>query len=184
MTLVINTRVSRFLLGVAAGLFSGGVATANAAYLSGSCCADLEERIAELEATTARKGARSVSFTISGWVDEAIFFWNDGVEQNVYVGTNSLEQSRFKFVGEAKIVDGWSAGYNLEIGVSSDPSGNFTQNSPSAGGISVRTVRKSNWFLKNKELGKLTVGLEGEATYHLLDDDDRPDLPWCCFHRG
>ena len=44
----------------AAGLFMGGV-TAQAADLGGNCCADLEERVAELEATTVRKGNRKVS---------------------------------------------------------------------------------------------------------------------------
>ena len=45
----------------AAGLSAGGLATsANAADLGGNCCADLEERVAELEATTARKGNRKV----------------------------------------------------------------------------------------------------------------------------
>ena len=51
----------------AAGLLAGGMATgASAADLGGNCCADLEERIAELEATTARKGNRKVSLTITG----------------------------------------------------------------------------------------------------------------------
>ncbi len=54
----------------------------------------LKKRIAELEATTARKGNRKVSLTMSGWVNEAVFFWDDGVEKNAYVGTNSLEQTR------------------------------------------------------------------------------------------
>ena len=90
---------------------------AAAADLGGDCCADLEERIAELEATTARKGNRKVSLTISGWVNEAVFAWDDSRERNVYVGTNALEQSRFRFTGEAKIMNGWSAGYTLEIGV-------------------------------------------------------------------
>ncbi|MFA5952918.1 MAG: porin, partial [Hyphomicrobium sp.] len=90
-----------------------GAAPAAAADLGGNCCADLEERIAELEATTARKGNRKVSLTISGWVNEAVFFWDDGVERNTYVGTNELEQSRFRVTGDAKIVDGWSAGYVL-----------------------------------------------------------------------
>ena len=46
----------------------GGVPSARAADLGGDCCADLEERVAELEATTARKGNRRVSLTISGQV--------------------------------------------------------------------------------------------------------------------
>ncbi|WP_334148124.1 hypothetical protein [Hyphomicrobium sp.] len=40
-----------------------------AADLGGDCCADLEERIAELEATTARKGNRKVSLEVYGHVN-------------------------------------------------------------------------------------------------------------------
>ncbi len=39
-----------------------------AADLGGDCCADLEERIADTESTTARKGNRKVSLKISGWL--------------------------------------------------------------------------------------------------------------------
>lgn len=141
-----------------------------AADLGGDCCADLEERVAELEATTARKGNRKVSLTVSGWVNQAVFFWDDGVENNAYVGTNALEQDRVRFVGEAKISDGWSAGYNIELGLLGADSKSFSQtsdaNSNSAG------MRKAYWFIKSKSYGKVTVGQEGTATYHLLDDAD------------
>jgi hypothetical protein len=112
---------------VAAGVVFGGIASAQAADLGGDCCADLEERIAELEATTARKGNRKVSLTISGWVSEAVFWWDDGTEQNAYVATNALEQDRFKLSGEAKIADGWSAGYTIEIGIVGAPSNKLDQ---------------------------------------------------------
>lgn len=49
-----------------------GMGAANAADLGGDCCADLEERVATLEATTARKGNRKVSLTISGWVNHSM----------------------------------------------------------------------------------------------------------------
>ena len=55
-----------------------GAMPAAAADLGGDCCADLEERIAELEATTARKGNRKVKLEISGHVNEALIFWDDG----------------------------------------------------------------------------------------------------------
>lgn len=160
------------LCGVAAG------SSAQAADLGGNCCADLEERIAELEATTARKGNRKVSLKISGWVNEAVFGWNDGTESNVYVGTNNLEQSRFRFTGEAKIDNDWSAGYTIEVGVWGRDSSRWNQNSPGDQSNPSSTalhdyglqLRKSNWFLKSKRLGKVTVGLDGTATYHLLDD--------------
>jgi predicted porin len=161
---------ARLALLAASGLFVMGAATAQAADLGGDCCADLEERIAELEATTARKGNRKVSLTISGWVNEAVFFWDDGTESNVYVGTNDLERTRFKFAGEAKIADGWSAGYVIEIGIRANNSGNFSQDVPST--TTPPDLRHSYWFLKSKSLGRLAVGQTGMSTYHLLDDAD------------
>ncbi len=158
------------------GIMLGGV-SAQAADLGGDCCADLEERVADLEATTARKGNRKVSLTISGWVNEAAFFWDDGTESNVYVGTNNLEQSRFKFAGEAKIDKDWSAGYTIEIGIWGHDSSRWNQigpQDPAAAGSHDNSmqIRKSNWWIKSKTYGKLTVGLEGTSTYHLLDDAD------------
>ncbi len=101
----------------AAGLLAGGLATsANAADLGGNCCADLEERVAELEATTARKGNRKVSLTISGWVAEQIVGWDDGVESNAYVGgIGTTLGTNVKFTGQAQIAPGWTAGYVLHL---------------------------------------------------------------------
>src|SRR6185437_3463157 len=110
------------LLSAATVLIWGWALPATAADLGGDCCADLEERVAELEATTARKGNRKVSLTVSGWVNEAVFWWDDGSERNTYVGTNAVEQTRVRFVGEAKINADWTAGYQLEIGTQGDPS--------------------------------------------------------------
>ena len=142
------------------------------------CCADLEARIAELEATTARKGNRKVSVTVSGWVNEAIFAWDDGTKADAYIGTNFVEQSRFRFVGEAKIDKDWSAGYLLEFGVSGHPSNQWDQDSIASKSLNSTNrenaviARKSNWFIKSKRLGQFAVGLNSMATYHLLDDAD------------
>jgi predicted porin len=155
----------------AAGLLgAAGAMPAAAADLGGNCCADLEERIAELEATTARKGNRKVSLTISGWVNQAVFFWDDGVENNAYVGTNGLEQDRFRVLGEAGITSGWTAGYILEAGINGNDSKKFSQDSQ--GSSNNISLRKSAWFIKSKQLGKLTVGKFDPATYHLIDNVD------------
>jgi predicted porin len=155
-----------FVVAVAVAAYGGS--PARAADLGGNCCGDLEERIAELEATTARKGNRKVSLTISGWVNEAVFAWDDGVERNAYVGTNALEQSRVRWLGEAQISSGWSAGYILEMGIFGADSKSFSQDD--AAGRNKLSTRKASWFIKSKDLGKVTVGQDGTATYHLLDD--------------
>ena len=140
-------RTSLLAIAASASLFATG---ASAADLGGNCCADLEERIAELEATTVRKGNRKVSLTVSGHVNEDIVFWDDGHERNIYAGmTNLGAQTRFRFVGNAKITGEVTAGYLLEIGTASTRSIRLTRTlttpaalSPSVtvlGGSSTRT---------------------------------------------
>jgi len=52
-------------------------AAVRAADIGGNCCADLEERVAELEATTADKGNRKVTVTLYGRVNRIVNFWDD-----------------------------------------------------------------------------------------------------------
>ena len=68
-----------------------------AADLGGDCCADLEERIAELEATTVRKGNKKVSVTLYGQENHAALFWDDGAEKNFYVVDNNYEFLSLRF---------------------------------------------------------------------------------------
>ena len=74
---------SRFAIAAALGLVVG-VSSVRAADLGGNCCADLEERIAELEATTARKGNRKMSLTITGQVHRMVLWWDDGHSSKTY----------------------------------------------------------------------------------------------------
>lgn len=149
----------------AAGLFMGGVA-AKAADLGGNCCADLEERVAELEATTARKGNRKVSLEVSGHVHEAIVFYDvrtdNGVneESNIHIGTHGASESRFRFRGSAKIDADWSAGFLMEFGVSANNLGDIDQdrgNSPRL------RIRHEALYLKSNTMGTLWLGQTSSA---------------------
>ncbi|WP_295558521.1 hypothetical protein [uncultured Hyphomicrobium sp.] len=154
----------RLSLLAAVGILLVGGASAQAADLGGDCCADLEERIAELEATTARKGNRKVSLTVYGQVNEALMFWDDGFESNVYQVTNDNSRTRFGFKGEAKINDDWKAGYVLEIGVRGANSKRFTQDSTDGGAEEVGLdTRHSRWFLQSKSLGTVSMGVTPTA---------------------
>lgn len=152
----------------AAGLLSGGV-SAKAADLGGNCCADLEERVAELEATTARKGNRKVSLTVSGHVNEAVMFWNvddaNGAahndESNVYIGTHNASRSRFRFKGSAAITADWSAGFFMEFGVRRNNSGGVNQNNPNAAaGID---IRHEALYVRSKRYGTVWLGWSSAA---------------------
>jgi hypothetical protein len=111
---------SRIAIAAALGMTLGGFAMsaspAKAADLGGDCCADLEERVAELEATTVRKGNKKVSVTLSGWVVKLGSWWDDGHETNFYVGDKDTTlSSHFQISGSAQISPGWSAGYTIAV---------------------------------------------------------------------
>lgn len=129
-----------------------------AADLGGDCCADLEERIAELEATTGRKGNRKVSLTVYGKVNEAIGFWDDGVESNVYQFTNDTSRTRFGFKGKAKINSDWFAKFRIEIGIRSADQGDLTADSDDTTGAGPLDLRRAEWTLGSKTYGSITVG--------------------------
>ncbi len=147
----------RMSLLAAAGFLLVGGASAQAADLGGDCCADLEERIAELEATTARKGNRKVSLSIYGHVNEAIGWWDDGVETNVYNMTNDSSRTRFGFRGKASITSDLYAEYRLEIGVRAANQQLMSDNNLGTGGNSF-DLRHSSWTLGSKTYGEVTVG--------------------------
>lgn len=113
---------SRIAVAAALGLTLGGYITSTPAKaadygsVGGDCCADLEERVAELEATTVRKGNKKVSVTLSGWVVKTMNWWNDGDSGNFAVGDKDYDLgSRFNISGSATIAPGWSGGYNLTV---------------------------------------------------------------------
>ncbi len=134
-----------------------------AADLGGNCCADLEERVAELEATTARKGGRKMSLTVKGQVNQAIL-WVDGPGgSNTTATNNPNSQSRFGFVGEAKIGAGLSAGYLLEIGTAA-------ASDTGATGYALG-VRHSAWWLKSETLGAVWLGKTSTATDGIAEID-------------
>lgn len=155
-------RPVKLLALAAVGVAVAGFPPATAADLGSACCADIEERIAELEATTARKGNRKVSLTISGYIAQEVTVWDDGGESNAYLhGLGPTQASHFKFNGQAIIVPGWTAGYMLRL---QDLTGNAF-----AGGANAinqfngskndaPNVQMAFWYLQSNSLGKISVG--------------------------
>ncbi|MTD95210.1 porin [Hyphomicrobium sp. xq] len=138
-------------------LSASGNTLAQAADLGGGCCADLEERIAELEMTTARKGNRKVSVTITGYVTKQIMFWDDGVEHNAYINDiGPTQATNFRITGEATIAPGWKAGYMMRIqDLTDNPMGADQNVSSIDQGLN---VQMAHWYIASKDYGKLAVG--------------------------
>ncbi len=169
-----------------AAVMAASMSTANAADLGGNCCADLEERVAELEATVAKKGNRKVSLTISGHVNKAIMFWDapnvvnnginpanafailPGTKSGTYLGVDNQNSStRFGFSGNATINSEWKAGFNILIDVAGGARSNavnqLNEDSDINGSTQFRgdyglRMRDANWWLELSRIGRVTVG--------------------------
>ena len=166
---------SRIAIAAAFGVTFGGYAMstpATAADLGGDCCADLEERVAELEATTVRKGNKKVSVTVSGWVVKVGDWWNDGYEENFYVGDkHTTLSSHVQISGQATIAPGWSGGYtlSLEMRGGAVPGDNNQVNENLANNnvidiVSNQSVLLSYMFVKSDRWGAVNWGQLSQAT--------------------
>jgi len=146
---------------VAAGVLVGVPATA--ADLGGDCCADLEDRVAALEETAARRGNRKVSLTVSGYVTKQIMFWDDGAESNAYISDiGPTQATNFRFIGAAKINSDLTAGFLVRIQDLDANSIGLNQFNDNANlGLN---VQMSYWYLQSKAYGKLSLGKNALAS--------------------
>ncbi len=156
---------SPLALVAAAGFLMGGMALtpASAADLGGDCCADLEERVAELEATTARKGNRKVSLTISGHVARDFGWYEDEYgNSEFYSQGNGTTGSRVQFSGSAALTSTWTAGYILRLRFDNDRDSTSlglagTSAGPGRGGLAPR-ADKNFVYLKHERYGTFVAG--------------------------
>jgi hypothetical protein len=171
---------SRLALAASAAMFVGGMAmpSAQAADLGGDCCADLEERVAELEATTARKGNRKMSLTISGQVNRAVVWWDDGKMSKTFIGLDNRNSStRLDFAGEAKVTPTNKIGFEImfdnQSGGTTSAFSQFNADATVNAGITsvgkqpftgnnaddyFGGLRRAAFYLENDKLGRVTVG--------------------------
>lgn len=134
--------------------FAGGA-------IGGDCCADLEERVAELEATVARKGNRKVSLKIHGLISRALAF-EDG---DVSIYNPPVQISRIRFSGGAKINQDLYAGYYIELGIDDDGNG------VTAPGSGLFQLRHNDMFIGSKTFGKISIGQGSTASDKTAEAD-------------
>lgn len=130
---------------------------------------EVEERIAALEETSARKGNEKLTLDVSGSINRMLMAWDDGEEQDVYIVDNTSARSRLEFRGGAKIARGWSAGYFLSVGLDDTAANDVSQLDDNGEGK--LDLRHSAWWLRSNLLGTVHVGLTSPATDDIILKD-------------
>ena len=154
-----------------AAFFAAAGLQAKAADLGGDCCADLEARVAELEAVTVKHGNRKLEVKIFGAVSTAGLFWDDGGRSDVYGVTNDGEGTKINIEGEGDLGRGSKAGFLLEIGLIESGSGVVSQDDRH--GPDKLEVPEANVWLENERLGRVTLGVVGGE---LTDNSTEVDI--------
>jgi predicted porin len=151
---------------VALGLTIPALAADKAAVAIGNANAvsDLEERIAELEATTAKKGNRKVRVTISGQVNSAILAWDDGLTGKADARVVQNE-SYVTVSGAARFSKQLEAGFVIELGLA--PYNVLADQLSVNQSNEVYTRRAATWL--RMPLGKITVGKDSDAADGIVD---------------
>jgi hypothetical protein len=162
----------------AAGLLIGNATLAptiaRAADLGGDCCADLEERVAQLEATSVRKGNKKVSLTISGRVHANVMYWNDNSSLNwpteaktafdhnsdVYFGNTAGSGSNIVLNGSGRVNADLSAGFLMTL------SDDFSKTDDQIGHQKGPELLGDTTyvFLSSRSLGELRLGNMASAS--------------------
>jgi len=151
------------LAAAAAAFYAMRPEPAHAADLGGDCCADLEQRVATLEANTPRKGTNRVSLTISGVVDESILSGSDsfGTGSHTYILANPNDGPEIDINADAKLTKDWHVGSTLEILID--------QQTPGTTGTGTLSTRQTYVYVKN-DMVAVKLGAVNEASKGLEED--------------
>ncbi len=131
--------------------------------------------IAIVGAITAPMTAQAVKYKLSGQVNRAIVFMDDGEQSAVRSVDNSASGTRFRLKGSEDLGNGMKVGFYYESQWSSSKSSTQRpdQNSDGSEGASDSNLRQANvWFSGN--WGKLTIGQTDGAGNGSTEVDSSP----------
>jgi predicted porin len=144
------------------------------------------DNVPKIPAAVVSSGADRVKVSISGQVDRMEIYGNDGHNSSIRNVDNNNSSSRLRFVGEGRINQDTSGGFNIETQITPNSSANtsLTQDSPSSinnftptGGSSANnvggtfTARQVETFVQNKNWGAVRLGFGSTASYLTTEVD-------------
>ncbi len=157
---------------------------AGGALAAGSAAAQdvnaLEKRVKALEKAgggqTVTRSKKTMSLTLSGHINRAVQFRDNGSETGVLHVTNNLSRTRVRWIGKGKINDDLTVGTKIELGNRTANSSNQDLGDNGDAGITgeggALDERHIEFTVTSKTLGKLWLGQGVTAS----DDTSEVDL--------
>ena len=118
-------------------------------------------------------GGNRVALSLSGQVNRALLYGDDGLNQKLRNVDNNNSSTRFRIVGEARPIDDTVAGLNLEMEVRPNSSANqtLTQNLPQSASAVTPTIRQAEIYGGNPNYGEVRLGFGSTASYLTAEVD-------------
>jgi hypothetical protein len=118
-------------------------------------------------------GADKIRVSLSGQVDRAILYGNDGKSSNFRNVDNINSSTRFRILGEGRVAPDTTLGTNLEMELRQNPSSTTTlvQNQPQAAGAVSPTIRQADVFVAKQDWGGFRLGFGSTASYLTNEND-------------
>jgi hypothetical protein len=113
-------------------------------------------------------GADKVRVSLSGQVDRALLYGDDGKSTAIRNVDNIISSTRFRLLGEARpFADDTVIGSNLEMEIRPNLSNQQTieQSLPQAAGNVFPTIRQADVYVANQDYGGVRLGFGSTASY-------------------
>ncbi len=108
---------------------------------------------------TFKTGSKA-SLTMSGQVDRAVLWADDGEDSEIFHVDNDNSSTRIRWVGKGKVTEEFSAGMLIEMQIESNSTADVSIGDKDTSQTSTSGFgeRKMEAWLAHKDLGKLTIG--------------------------
>ena len=118
-------------------------------------------------AAPVSSGGDKIKVSLSGQIDRAEIYGDDGISNNVRNVDNRISSTRFRLVGEGRVNPETTLGTNFELEVIPNPSNTTTllQNAPQAAANVSLAIRQAEVFAAGLGWGDARLGFGSTASY-------------------
>ena len=129
-----------------------------------------EAKLAKRGGTTVRSGKKNISLELSGQVDRAYLYADDGTQTNDFFVDNDSSSTRVRFLGRGRFDKDLSVGTNIEVQIESNTSSGVSQLNNDTGNVGF-TQRKLEFYFDSKRFGRLWLG-HGDTASNFISEQD------------
>ncbi len=110
------------------------------------------------EPPTVTSGTGKIKLSVSGQVNRALLYVDDGADDQFFNVDNDNSSTRLRFVGSGSFNDEISVGTIIEVQFESNSTANISMNQDGATGTDNFTQRKLELYFDHKRYGRLWLG--------------------------